>query len=32
MKSSEQLEKLAEALCAAQGDMGGAVKGSNNPF
>ena len=32
MRSSEQLEKLAEALCAAQGDMGGAVKGSNNPF
>ena len=32
MRSSEQLEKLAEALCSAQGDMGGAVKGSNNPF
>ena len=32
MKSSEQLEKLSEALCAAQGAMGGAVKGSANPF
>jgi len=32
MKSSESIEKLAEALCAAQGEMGGAVKGSANPF
>lgn len=32
MKSSETIEKLAEALCAAQGEMGGAVKGSANPF
>jgi hypothetical protein len=32
MRSSEGIEKLAEALCAAQGEMGGAVKGSANPF
>ena len=32
MKSSETIEKLAEALWAAQGEMGGAVKGSANPF
>lgn len=32
MKSSESLEKLSLALCAAQGEMGGAVKGSANPF
>lgn len=32
MKSSETIEKLALALCAAQGEMGGAVKGSANPF
>ena len=32
MRSSESIEKLAEALCAAQGEMGGAVKGSANPF
>jgi hypothetical protein len=32
MKSSESIEKLALALCAAQGEMGGAVKGSANPF
>ena len=32
MRSSETIEKLAEALCAAQGEMGGAVKGSANPF
>ena len=32
MKSSESLEKLRLALCAAQGEMGGAVKGSANPF
>jgi hypothetical protein len=32
MKSSESLEKLSLALCAAQGAMGGAVKGSANPF
>ena len=32
MRSSENIEKLAEALCAAQGEMGGAVKGSANPF
>jgi len=32
VKSSESIEKLAEALCAAQGEMGGAVKGSANPF
>ena len=32
MKSSETIEKLAEALCAAQNEMGGAVKGSANTF
>ena len=32
MKSSESLEKLSLALCSAQGAMGGAVKGSANPF
>lgn len=32
MKSSESIEKLALALCSAQGEMGGAVKGSANPF
>lgn len=32
MKSSETIEKLALALCSAQGEMGGAVKGSSNPF
>jgi hypothetical protein len=32
MRSSESIDKLAEALCAAQGEMGGAVKGSANPF
>ena len=32
MKSSETIEKLALALCSAQGEMGGAVKGSANPF
>lgn len=32
MRSSDTIEKLAEALCAAQGEMGGAVKGSANPF
>jgi hypothetical protein len=32
VKSSETIEKLALALCAAQGEMGGAVKGSANPF
>ena len=32
MKSSEQVNELATALCKAQGDMGGAVKDSSNPF
>lgn len=32
MRSSESLEKLSLALCSAQGEMGGAVKGSANPF
>jgi len=32
VKSSESIEKLALALCSAQGEMGGAVKGSANPF
>jgi len=32
MKSSEQINELAAALCKAQGEMGGAVKDSANPF
>lgn len=32
MKSSETIKDLAEALCAAQAEMGGAVKDSANPF
>ena len=32
MKSSESINELAAALCKAQGDMGGAVKDSSNPF
>ena len=32
MKPRESIEKLALALCSAQGEMGGAVKGSANPF
>ena len=32
MKSSEQVNELATALCKAQGDMGGALKDSSNPF
>ena len=32
MKSSESIKELATALCAAQSQMGGAVKDSANPF
>lgn len=32
MKSSESIDKLANALCSAQAKMGGAVKDSANPF
>lgn len=32
MKTSESIAELATALCIAQGEMGGAVKGSDNPF
>jgi hypothetical protein len=32
MKSSELINELANALCNAQGQMGGAVKDSSNPF
>ena len=32
MITSEQIEKVAAALVAAQAEMGNAVKGSNNPF
>ena len=32
MNQSESIGKLAFALCAAQAEMGGAVKDSNNPF
>jgi hypothetical protein len=32
MKSSESIKALAEALCKAQSEMGGAVKESANPF
>ena len=32
MKSSELINELAKALCYAQGQMGGVVKDSSNPF
>ena len=32
MKASESINELASALCNAQGQMGGAVKDSANPF
>lgn len=32
MKSSESINELATSLCKAQGEMGGAVKDSANPF
>ena len=32
MKKSEQVDKLAAALCKAQAEMGGAVKDAKNPF
>ena len=32
MNKSEQVDKLAAALCKAQAEMGGAVKDAKNPF
>ena len=32
MNKSEQVDKLATALCKAQSEMAGAVKDANNPF
>ena len=32
MNKSESITELAVALCKAQSEMGGAVKGSDNPF
>ena len=32
MRQSESIIELAEAMCAAQAEMGGAVKDSANPF
>lgn len=32
MKSSEQINEIAKALCNAQSIMGGAVRGADNPF
>ena len=32
MKSSDAINELANALCNAQSQMGGAVKDSANPF
>ena len=32
MNKSESITELAKALCKAQGAMGGAHKGANNPF
>ena len=32
MKQSDSITDLASALCLAQGEMGGAIKDSNNPF
>jgi len=32
MSKSEQVDKLAAALCKAQAEMGGAVKDAKNPF
>jgi len=32
MRSSELINELATALCKAQANMGGAVRGSGNPF
>jgi len=32
MNKSESLTELAKSLCKAQGEMGGAAKGKDNPF
>lgn len=32
MERSESIKSLAAAMCKAQGEMGGAVKGKDNPF
>lgn len=32
MEKSESIKNLAIAMCKAQGEMGGAHKGANNPF
>ena len=32
MRQSLQIEKIAAALVQAQAEIGGAVKGSDNPF
>jgi hypothetical protein len=32
MEKSESIKSLAIAMCKAQGEMGGAHKGANNPF
>jgi len=32
MNKSESIKNLAVAMCKAQGEMGGAHKGANNPF
>ena len=32
MNTSESIKNLAESLCKAQAEMGGAVKDSKNPF
>ena len=32
MNKSETIKNLAAAMCKAQGEMGGAFKGKNNPF
>ena len=32
MDKSDSIKNIAIAMCKAQGEMGGAVKGANNPF
>ncbi len=32
MEKSESIKSIAAAMCKAQGEMGGALKGANNPF
>tara|TARA_R110002020_G_C16106443_1_gene759137 strand:+ start:43 stop:552 length:510 start_codon:yes stop_codon:yes gene_type:complete len=32
MEKSESIKNLAIAMCKAQGEMGGAIKGKDNPF